>query len=176
LYIPLLTAAGIQLSPCPNDLRRQFYATYRSDPVLRSVDAFVCTHASSLCELFMPFKRPLIVIASTRYEIGRHDLASWTRWNGNLVRIASSPFNTVAANNRYDQVSYVCNCSSVMLLVTCSVLQEYIRYFTGLDNVLLLPNICGYVTERYDPIRPEVLLAPARGTVGAAMPYMNAHR
>ena len=72
--------------------------------MLRSVDAFVCTHASSLCELFMPFRRPLIVIASTRYEIGRHDIASWERWNGNLVRIASSPFNTVAANNRYDQV------------------------------------------------------------------------
>lgn len=57
--------------------------------------------------------------------------------------------------------------------------------------MLLLPNICGYVTERYDPTRPEVLLAPARGTVlccavGAAMScqamschamlYMNAHR
>jgi hypothetical protein len=50
----------------------------------------------------MPFRRPLI--ASTRYEIGRHDIASWERWNGNLVHIASSPFNTVAANNRYDQV------------------------------------------------------------------------
>ena len=45
----------------------------------------------------------------------------------------------------------------------CWWLQEYIRYFTGLDNVLLLPNICGYVTERYAPTRPEVLLAPARG-------------
>ena len=57
---------GIELSPCPNQLRRQFYTSYRDDPVMRSVDAFVCTHAASMCELFMPFQRPLIVIASTR--------------------------------------------------------------------------------------------------------------
>ncbi len=42
-----------------------------------------------------------------RYEIGRHDAASWRQWNENLVRIASNPRNTVAANNLYDLVRLV---------------------------------------------------------------------
>jgi hypothetical protein len=57
---------GIHLSPCPNQLRKQFYNTYRTDPEFLSVDAFICTHANSMCELFMPFHRPMIII-----EIGR---------------------------------------------------------------------------------------------------------
>ena len=96
---------------------------------MQTVDAFLCLHATSMCELFMPFNRTLIVIASTRYEIGRHDKTSWMLWNENLRRIASHPHNTVAANNRYDQ--------------------EYIKYFTGIKNVLLLPNACGYIKDRY---------------------------
>ena len=57
---------GIHLTPCPNKIRREFYDSYRLDPVMQSVDAFICTHAASMCELFMPFNKPMIVIASTR--------------------------------------------------------------------------------------------------------------
>ena len=84
---------GINLGTCPNRLRRAFHEAYKSDAVMRGVDAFVCQraaaspkppflrkekrragrHAAGLCEAFMPFGRPLVVIASTRYEIGRHD-------------------------------------------------------------------------------------------------------
>ena len=39
-----------------------------------------------------------------RYEIGRLDRVSWQRWNENLRMIASNPYNTIAANNRYDLV------------------------------------------------------------------------
>ena len=39
-----------------------------------------------------------------RYEIGRHDAASWKRWNQNLQRIAANPRNVIAANNQYDVV------------------------------------------------------------------------
>lgn len=42
-------------------------------------------------------------------------------------------------------------------------LQEYIRYFTGIQDVVLLPNFCNYVNARYAPTRPEILLGPARG-------------
>ena len=41
--------------------------------------------------------------------------------------------------------------------------QEYIKYFTSIKNVQLLPNLCGYITDRYHPVRPEILVAPARG-------------
>jgi len=58
---------GIDLTPCTNALRREFYHSYRDDPEMKKVDAFICNHAASMCELFMPFKKPMIVIASTRY-------------------------------------------------------------------------------------------------------------
>jgi len=57
---------GISLSPCPNQLRKEFYNAYRDDSEFQSADAIICTHAASMCELFMPFNKPLIVIASTR--------------------------------------------------------------------------------------------------------------
>ena len=134
---------GIRLSPCPNALRRDFYDAYKRDPEFQSIDAVVCTHAASMCELYMPFKKPMIIIASTRYEIGRLDAKSWTRWNVNLEKIASKPYNTIAANNAYDL--------------------EYIKYFTNLQNVILLPNFCDYVNAKYKPTKREILIGPARG-------------
>ena len=133
---------GIDLSPCPNTLRREFYESYRCDSEFNSVDAILCTHACSMCELFMPFDKPLIVIASTRYEIGRYKAVEWTEWNRNLIRIASKPGNIVAANNLYDL--------------------EYIKYFTPIKNVVLLPSYCGYVQASYAPTKRTLLIAPAR--------------
>ena len=72
----------------------------------------------------MPFNKSRIVVASTRYEIGRHDPRRWKAWNANLKAIAAHPRNIVAANNRYDA--------------------EYVKYFTGLSHVPVLPNYCGW--------------------------------
>jgi hypothetical protein len=57
---------GINLSPCANRVRTDFYRAYRNDAEFQSVDAVLCNHATGMCELFMPFDKPLIVIASTR--------------------------------------------------------------------------------------------------------------
>ena len=57
---------GITLGDCPNKLRKEFYAAYADDPEMAKVDAFLCNHACGMCELFMPFNKSLIVIASTR--------------------------------------------------------------------------------------------------------------
>ena len=38
----------------------------RTDQEMNTVDAILCTHATSMCELFMPFNKSLIAIASTR--------------------------------------------------------------------------------------------------------------
>lgn len=67
---------GISLGTCPNELRDRFYNHYtnsdqKGPSAFRQVDAFLCLHAASLCELYMPFNRTMIIIASTRYEIGR---------------------------------------------------------------------------------------------------------
>jgi hypothetical protein len=136
---------GIDLSPCPNRLRARFYQYYKHDSEFQSVDAFLCTHASSMCELYLPFGKPIIVVASTRFEIGRHDPVRWQNWITNLQKIASRKENTVAANNEYDR--------------------EYIKYFTGLpsEQVLLLRSLCGYPNVTYLPIRPEILIGPSRG-------------
>jgi hypothetical protein len=60
---------GITLGECPNTLINEFYESYKNDLEMKSVSAFLCTHACSLCELFMPFNKPMIIIASTRYDI-----------------------------------------------------------------------------------------------------------
>ena len=39
-----------------------------------------------------------------RYEIGRHSKSLWLNWNKNLDLISKNQYNTIAANNRYDQV------------------------------------------------------------------------
>jgi hypothetical protein len=146
---------GIDLGACPNKLRRDFYTHYSTDPQFAlNTDVVVCTHAASLCELYMPFDKALIVIASTRYEIGRHSKERWEQWSDNLRRISQKDGNYVAANNLYDKY--------------------YIEYFTGIKNVLLLPSLATYIKDRAfsDPTlhmpdeaivaRTEVLLAPAR--------------
>ena len=64
-----------------------------------------------------------------RYEIGRTETDRWRAWNENLIRIAENSANIVAANNRYDA--------------------EYIKYFTGLEDVPVIPSLCDYVKADY---------------------------
>ena len=72
---------GINLGGCPNSLKSSFYDSYINDEEMKTVSAFLCTHAASLCEIFMPFDRPMIVIASTRW--GNYNLrgSSLMLWN-----------------------------------------------------------------------------------------------
>ena len=134
---------GINLGKCPNSLRKEFYKTYKNDPEMKNVDAFLCNHAAGLCEVFMPFKKPMIIIASTRYEIGREDKNRWEEWNRNLKAIHSNPRNIIAANNLYDA--------------------EYIKYFTGIQDVIVLQSFCAYTNVHYKPSRKEILIGPGRG-------------
>jgi hypothetical protein len=111
---------------------------------MKSVDAFVCFNPTSMCELFMPFNKTILVIASTRYELGRFGRERWTHWNENLRAIASAyPANVDGGNNMYDV--------------------EYIKYFTG-HQPQLLPSNCGYISEVYRPSRPAFTLAPVHNT------------
>ena len=36
---------------------------------MNMVDAIVCFHPAAMCELYLPFNRTLLIIASTRYEL-----------------------------------------------------------------------------------------------------------
>ena len=47
--------------------KEEFYLAYRApDSQLMAADAVLCNHAVSMCEIFMPFDKPMVVIASTR--------------------------------------------------------------------------------------------------------------
>ena len=129
---------GIRLK---RKLISQYYNAYIDDPEMQSVDAFVCFHPTSMCEIFMPFNRSIIVIASTRYELGRRGANRWKNWNKNLIKISKDPKNVVAGNNKYDA--------------------KYIEYFTGIKTKVLT-SFCGYIAESYNFTRPEFLLAPSR--------------
>lgn len=47
----------------------KFYDAYKEDDEMRSVDAFVCMHPASVCELFEPFNKTMIIISTLRYEV-----------------------------------------------------------------------------------------------------------
>lgn len=76
----------------PNsEVRQKFYKVYKNNREINQVNAFVCFHPAGMCELFMPFNRTLIIIASTRYELGRFGKVEWNNLNKNLQIIASNP-------------------------------------------------------------------------------------
>lgn len=124
-----------------NSLIRMFYEAYQNDTEMQSVDAFACFHIPSLCELFAPFNKSMIIISTIRYERGRFEETRLREWNENLVRYASIPWNVVAANNRYDV--------------------EYIKYFTGIQP-RLLPSFCGFTNQTYNAVRKGFLIAENR--------------
>jgi len=121
----------------PDEIYSEFYEFYKDQIEMNLVDAFVCFHPSAMCELYMPFNRSMIIIASTRYELSRFEPREWIKWNKNLIKISQDPKNVIAANNLYDA--------------------EYIRYFTGI-NVTLLPSFCNYTNSVYNPKRKEFLV------------------
>lgn len=125
------------------DVIKQFYESYKDDPAMKSVTAFLCTLPVSMCEAFVPFNKSLIIIASIRYEQGRGEPERWHALNSLLADVSRHPRSVLAANNLYDA--------------------KYIEYFTGL-RPLVLPNNCAYVSDSYQPTRKQFLVAPIHST------------
>ena len=44
----------------------KFYEAYKDDAEMKTVDAFFCGYPASLCEMYEPFNKSVIVLASTR--------------------------------------------------------------------------------------------------------------
>ena len=137
---------GITLGSCPNEMKRKFWYEYRNNILFRDLDAFLVTYAIGLAEVFMSFDLPIIVVVPVRYEVGRLSAQSWLRLNENLRNIALDSRNTLAANNKYDL--------------------EYLKHFTGIQNVRYIPNFCGYTKYIYKPTRSQVLIGPSRFSRG----------
>ena len=155
--------------------KKDFEIAYRDDPEFKRVDAFICHHPVANCELFLPFNRSIIIHATTRLEFGRHDegidwrLSSgydrdvgkvkWQKWVRTVQNLARDKRNVIAANNVYDR--------------------DYIKYFTGIEDVELIPSWCGdnvgttfcedgwesSISPGWLPTKPEVVIVPYRSNL-----------
>lgn len=100
--LPEYRSAGLaRLDFRSGELARRFFNEYRGRADVQSADAFLCTYYTGLCELFLPFGKPIIVVAAIPYETQRTDEKSWRRLNQILALIATRPGSIVAGNNAY---------------------------------------------------------------------------
>lgn len=121
-------------------MTRENFEFYKNDPQIRSVDAFYCLFPASLCEMWMPFNKSIIVIPAHRYNMGRCTKEEFDRLNEHLHMLASSesPRHIMAATSKYDM--------------------EYLRHYTGIRDVLPLYAYSGCYVDKYKyaPKRDEI--------------------
>ena len=117
------------------------YDFYKDDKHIASTDAFMCMFPASMCELWMPFNKTLILMPAHRYNLGRCTKEQWGRLDEHLNSLISmnSPKHVISAESFYDQ--------------------EYLRHYTGIDPLPLF-SFSGFYTENntYAPERPEILV------------------
>lgn len=127
-----------------NDIRSFFYY-YHNDSLMLSVNAFYCSFPLSMCEIYMPLNRTIIWLPAHRFTLGRcsrPEIDQLILHMQQSVRSGQQPKNFIAAGGRYDQ--------------------EYIKYYTGLDAILLPVNSLWYAfnVTRYTQSRTEILVGP----------------
>jgi len=138
---------------CSLDTARNFFNAYKNDDQFNKVDLVMCDHNIAICEMYMPFDVPLVVYATTRYEVFRYGRERWQNLNTNLKLIAEKPHNTIIANNLYDS--------------------KYVTYFTGL-KAPVVDSYCAYSADEgiySTPKRTEFLIGPSHLFVG--MDFFN---
>lgn len=112
------------------------------------VDAVFCSFPASMCQLWFPFNKTksILFLPSHRYNLGRCTVESWNLLNRQLEELANVAehrkglSHVIGAVSRYDL--------------------EYLNYYTGLSNTVLIPSFSGFYTEtyKYKPILEEVLV------------------
>ena len=127
-----------------NDIRT-FFNYYQKDSVMLSVNAFYCSFPSSMCEIYMPLNRTIIWLPAHRFTLGRCSRPEIDRLILHMQQSARSkqqPKHFIAAGGRYDQ--------------------EYIKYYTGLDAILLPVNSLWYAfnVTHFTQTRAEILVGP----------------
>ena len=127
-----------------NDIRA-FFHYYKKDAFMLRVNAFYCSFPSSMCEIYMPLNRTIIWLPAHRFTLGRCSRPEVDRLILHMqqsVRPEQQPKHFIAAGGRYDQ--------------------EYIKYYTGLDAILLPVNSLWYAFNitRFTQSRTEILVGP----------------
>lgn len=112
-----------------------FYERYRSE--LSVYDAFIVTHTPCFSMLYERWNKPIICVASTRYEHPfSHDRAAWEQFNAFLRAKIDEGILIPIANNRYDAA--------------------YAEYFTQ-RQWQVIPSICDYTNAPYTGSHRESL-------------------
>lgn len=107
-----------------------FYARYRDR--LADVDAFIVTHTPCFATLFERWDKPIITVASTRYEHPfTYDRTRWDWLNAFLARGIDSGQIVPLANNKYDA--------------------RYAELFTQ-RSWSVIPSMCEYTGIQYAPV------------------------
>ena len=121
---------------------KENFEFYKSDSTCTSVDAFHCLFPASMCEMWMPFNKTIIVNPVHRYSMGRCTKQEFDRLNEHLRILAAMehPKHIMAASSKYDM--------------------EYLRHYSGIRDVLpLYAHSETYIGNTiYKPTRPEIIL------------------
>lgn len=117
------------------DMCNAFYERYCDE--LSGYDAFIVTHTPCFSMLYERWNKPVIVVASTRYEQPfSGDRNKWEAFNAFLLRGIDAGKIVAVANNKYDAA--------------------YAQLFTG-RPWQVIASLCDYTNAPYRPSRPEFL-------------------
>lgn len=115
----------------------KFYHEYKNE--LHKYDGFIVTHTPVFCKLYEKFNKPIICIASTRYEFPyTFDKQKWEKLNTylknnkNIIKIS---------NNKFDKF--------------------YCELFTE-EKWHLIPSLCEYTNAKYNNSKEQSLLFSKR--------------
>lgn len=112
-----------------------FYARYKDE--LEPYDAFIVTHTPSFAMLYERWNKPIICVASTRYEAPfTHDRKLWEGLNAYLRAKIDAGVVIPIANNKYDAA--------------------YAEHFTQ-RKWQVIPSLCNYTQAPYTGTRAESL-------------------
>ncbi len=112
-----------------------FYARYKDE--LEPYDAFIVTHTPSFAMLYERWNKPIICVASTRYEAPFTDNPpAWEHLNAYLRKKIDEGILFPVANNKYDAA--------------------YAERFTG-RPWRVIPSLCNYTHATYSGTRAESL-------------------
>lgn len=112
-----------------------FYDRYKRE--LDQYDAFIVTHTPCFSMLYEQWNKPIICVASTRYEAPFSDNPpAWAEFNDYLRKKIDDGLIIPVANNKYDAA--------------------YAEYFTQ-RSWQVIPSLCDYTNARYTGTRSESL-------------------
>jgi hypothetical protein len=109
------------------NLANQFYEHYKDE--LSKYDGFIVTHTPSFSLLYEKFNKPIIVVASTRYEEPfSNNMIEWRKFNNYLQNGIDKKQIIPVSNNKYDS--------------------KYTELFTE-RQWQVIPSLCEYTKAKY---------------------------